>query len=195
MRFLPDKFVKKTTITQKLREEISNYAFSLEKKDISYLEIGCDTCTTIISIEDSFTKILGIDNDAKRIEESKIQIEKAGIENQKINLILGTSNDIPQDSYDLILIDANHSYESVKIDYRNVIKSNLLDNFVVFFHDYGLLDAGVKKFIKETFFENEIKFCGMKDEWNPLGSKVDDWESVYIIHNSANLHRLREKFQ
>lgn len=184
MRALPDKFVKKTTITQKLREEISNSTSFFKKEEISYLEIGCDICMTILSLEDSFTRILGVDIDPERINESKRQIEKFGVKEGKITLLLGSSDDIPKDYYDVVLIDANHNYEYVKRDYENVLRSNMSNKFVVFFHDYGLSNAGVKKFVKDTFKENEIKFCGVKDEWNPFGSPIDDWEAVYVIHDS-----------
>ena len=174
---LPDKLLRKATITHALRSCISSHG-----EDKTYLEIGCDICLTVVSLKDDFKKLTAIDNDPERIEGSKNTIEKYCNDDDKakINLIYGTSSDVPLDTYDVVLIDAAHDYDNVKRDFENVLSLNKSSNFVVYFHDYGLVKAGVKKFISERFNIGEIEFCGLEKDWNPGGGPIDDWEAVCI---------------
>lgn len=181
----PDKLIRKTTITNTLRNEIMTLPKSILKSEsLSYLEIGCDICHTVLSIHNAYEKILAVDIDPKRIEQAKLNIsqdENSEVCERKITLLNGTSNDILLDKYDVVLIDAAHDYNSVENDFKNVLERNLAETYVVFFHDYGLLQGGVKNFLLDNFEEKKIFLCGMKSDWNPLGSPINDWEAAYIV--------------
>jgi len=69
---IPDKLAYKTTITNKLREEISLSASRfLNLKEASYLEIGFDKGLTMISLNEHFTKLVGIGIDPNRVSIAK----------------------------------------------------------------------------------------------------------------------------
>lgn len=185
MNAYPDKFTRKATITQKLRDEIAKLPVLLEKESTAtYLEIGCDLCYTVMSLKDNFVSLTGIDIDEERVAGSLKTIDDARLdltEQKKFNIILGTSKDIPLASYDVVLIDASHKYTDVKSDFENVIKLNTSKKYCIIFHDFGLVERDVKRFVTETFKTNEFHRCGTQHEWNPLGGPIDDWEAVFVI--------------
>ncbi len=168
----PDKLTYKTTITNDLRLDI----IEKSKPNFTFLEIGCDQGYTTLSLSEDFEKLYGYDIDQNRIDLANKN--KQNIKN--VSFICGTSVDIEDGIYNVILIDADHSYESVKKDLRNVLINNKIQNFSVFFHDYGLKNSGIHKFIHEYFDDNEIIKCGKQDNWNPLGSEIFDCEAVVI---------------
>jgi predicted O-methyltransferase YrrM len=177
----PDKLKYKTTITDKLRNEIPEISSLVLNRPLkSYLEIGCDLGFTIFSLHNSFEKLLGVDIDPNRIKKANDHLKELELES-KISFFLGTSDDLQENYYDVILIDAAHDYQNVMNDFDNICRKNLATNFVVFFHDYGLIDAGVKKFVTDKFEASNLNFCGMKEKWNPLGSIINDWEAVYVV--------------
>jgi len=170
-----DKFSYKTTVTEKFRLDVIEH---LKKyKNVNFLEIGCDIGLTALTLEPYFEKYTGIDIDAKRL----LSFSELSNGNKKINLIQGTSEDIPPAEYDFCFIDAVHTEEWVLKDVQNVFKFNKLKNFVLIFHDYGLSDKGVKKAVVKTFDKKDLNFIGEKEDWNPLGSSpTNDHEGVLI---------------
>ena len=171
---LPDKSTYKTTVTDKLRKDIRNVISSNECT--SYLEVGCDQGYTTLSVSKNLTRIVAIDIDKNRAEKCRQRL--SSLENCKVDVITGTSENIPIESYDIILIDADHTYDGVKKDYENVKAKNLSKRYFIVFHDYGLESGGVKKFVNETF--SDYKKIGLDKNWNPLGGHVNDFEAVVV---------------
>jgi len=70
----------------------------------------------------------------------------------------------PDKSFDLIYIDADHSYESVKQD-ANVAKVKLADNGIIVFNDYIQFDYlagvryGVVKAVNELIINDDWRVC------------------------------------
>lgn len=181
---LPDKLVYKTTVTEVLRKQICNLPKEiLARPDLTYLEIGFDIGLTMLSVKDNYSKLTGVDIDDKRVRKAQ-ELSKAYCtesDRSKLNFLLGNSANIPPEEYDVVLIDAGHDYDNVKRDFENLLEKNQSKNYIVFFHDYGLDHAGVKKFVHEKFDEKDLHFCGLQNDWNPHGGSISDWEAVYVV--------------
>lgn len=180
---IPDKFQYKTTITTKLRNDIVD---KLKKfKEPTYLEIGSDIGLTCFALNDFYKNCYAVDIDSNRHERSisiqKEIEEKSMTKLNNISRIYGDVSLIPDYEYNVVLIDGDHSYEGAKIDFETVLSKNTSKNFFVFFHDYGLVNAGVKAFVDEIIGSNKFKheLVGEEKDWNPIGtSPTNDWESV-----------------
>lgn len=171
---LPDKNKHKSTTTKKLRADIA----ALAAPGVVYLEVGHDVGYTLMSMAEHFEKCIGIDNNPARHEDAFSLRESMGVEN--VELICGTLEDTPQGEYEVVFIDADHSYEAVKRDWELVQQVNTAPKWKCIFHDYGLLASGIKRFIQETFSREQVTFLGQKEDWNPLGGEVNDWEAVMV---------------
>lgn len=168
----PDKSTYKTTITAKLRDLI----MTLGSSDKNYLELGCDVGYTVMSVAKSFKMCCGIDIDNSRIEVAR----KHSLKN--CEFVTGTAASIVKDRWDVVLIDADHSYESVKSDFETVISRLTPGITVIIFHDYGLVAAGVKKFVTELEAVNvKFEFVGEQEAWNPLGGAIAGPEAAMMI--------------
>jgi len=183
---IPDKFTYKTTITNKLRNEISEKLRSI--KDPIYLEVGSDKCLTCFALNKDYKKCYAVDIDESRhkvsydIQEKIENITKEKIEN--IERVHGTIDAIDSLEYDVVLIDGDHSYEGVKKDFETLIQKNTSKLYYVFFHDYGLVLGGVKKYVDEIIEKDKFEYfyAGEEKDWNPIGtSPTNDWESVCLI--------------
>jgi hypothetical protein len=77
----------------------------------------------------------------------------------------------PDKSFDLIYIDADHSYEAVKED-TNVAKAKLADNGFIVFNDYIMFDHlngmpyGVVQAVNELIVSEDWRVCGFSLEKN-----------------------------
>ncbi len=178
----PDKFLYKTTITNTLRNDIIS---KLKKFKLPrYLEIGSDIGLTYFSLNSFYHECFAVDIDDNRHGKSiEIQrdFEKRGIKFNPINRIYGDVLSVENNNYDVVLIDGDHSYAGAKLDFETILSKNESENFFVFFHDYGLVNAGVKKFVDEIIESNlfSFEYAGEEKDWNPLGSSpTNDWESV-----------------
>lgn len=176
--FIPDKHTYKTTITNLLRQQIIEIANgNVLSTPQTWFEIGCDVCYTTETLEPYFHRLIALDIDQKRID-----IAKNRIKSNKIEYIVGTSNDIPKGDYDVVLIDANHEYDFVINDFENVLKMNTLKQYGIIFHDYGLKASGVKQAVQDIVskFKFESKLLGEEKDWNPLGGTTFDYEAIML---------------
>lgn len=196
---IPDKHTYKPTITQTLRNQIisltnsflcrpdwqacqmSNTSYFLESTcaNLSFLEIGCDIGYTTEFVAQYFKQIYALD-----IDQNKITIAKQRIKHNNVDFIVGTSNDLQKQNYDVVLIDAAHDMKNVITDFENVCKNNLSTKFIMFFHDFGL---DVKHEVKEAVqflagkYQLFYKVCGEQDNWNPKGLSTNDYEAAYML--------------
>ena len=173
MKSFPDKNARKETTTMRLRRDIAA-ALQLYESS-SFLEIGSASGFTILSIAEYFSNGVGLEINEERLEVARF----FGRNTYNVTFKSTTSEDI-DDHYDVVFIDACHDYENVKNDLMNTLLNNTAKIFTIFFHDYGLVDSGVKKCVLEFFNEDEITQSGEYRDWNPLGGPVNDCEAVQI---------------
>ncbi|MBT7915281.1 class I SAM-dependent methyltransferase [Candidatus Bathyarchaeota archaeon] len=183
---LPSKKSYRTSITNKLRDEIRAEAAHYDESASHFLEIGCDQGYTTLSICDAFSKVTACDIDARRIRccESNAQsaLEKHSV-GENITFVEATSKTIKSDHWDVVLIDALHTYKGVKTDFRQILQKNKAERFTVFFHDFWRLDFGVQRYIREIFKEDEFSFAGEPATWQPdrkITKKRSDYEAVFV---------------
>lgn len=187
---IPDKRTYKATITAELR----NFIMSLGNPDSShYLEIGADKGYTAVSVEPRYASLTLVENDFNKVGSLIDVIAESAGNTQKFDkyrVIPGCSDDIPNTGYDVILIDADHSYEGVSADLKNVFDKNTSLNFYIVLHDYGLVGAGVKRAVQHicelhstegwSNVEFDTTMCGVHKDWNPLGGETNDWEAICV---------------
>lgn len=92
---------------------------------------------------------------------------KEFIDSGVISFVKGRTQDIvnefKDESFDIILIDADHSYNGVISDIRNYISKCKKDGVLVF-HDYGCsMWTGVKQAAQEIEREGKISFVSQSD--------------------------------
>jgi len=180
---LPDKTKYKSTTTSKFRSELMALASGL--KTCTLLEVGHDRGYTTMSVNHAFTSVVALDiNPARHSFASQLK-EQQGAAAKNVTLFLHEIDGLAEGHYDVVFIDAHHSYESVKNDWNNLLKKNTAKKYTVVFHDYGLVLAGVKKFMLETFKPEDITFMGEQTDWNQLGGPIDDWEAARITIENA----------
>ena len=151
--------------------EMADLIFALKEYEIkkkisfkSFLEIGFSAGITNTTINKffNFDNIVGIDL-FKYIINSNVM--NANIVNKNLTLLCAntTSPETIKKAemlgpYDLIFIDADHSYDGVKKDFNNY-KSFLNNNGVIAFHDVANPDwPGVKKLFDEIIKSNKYEY-------------------------------------
>jgi len=188
---LPDKHTHKPTITNKLREDIVKLSKSSGKP--SYLEIGFDRGFTMASLSPHFVSMYGIDISQDRFNEATQLFQENKVKNAMI--FCGNSTRIPFNRYDVVLIDAAHDYDNVLFDTVNVLSKNISEKpFFIIYHDYGLVNAGVRKFC-DSFFKDFMVPVGEPTGWNPLGGLVDGPEAVACAFDAKMKKRYLDELQ
>jgi len=82
------------------------------------------------------------------------------IESGKIQMYRGNTKDLADNfedkSFDIVLIDADHSYEGISQDF-NLYKNKAKDDGFIVFHDYGdSMWTGIAKFCNEIVGQKEL---------------------------------------
>lgn len=174
---VPDKITHKATITNELRNQISNDGGS----DKVYLEIGVDVGYTLISLSPSFGTLYGIDINQHKLSVVKNNLQKFGV-NNVAGLHQGTIHNYEKFHADVVFHDASHTYDDVFQDITMILKLNLAQNFILYVHDYGLKGAGVKRAVHQHF-GNNVELCGMESGWG--WGRDEGYEAVKIIVNNS----------
>lgn len=147
-----------------------------------YVELGLYHCELFNKLEPYVDEMIGIDisND----------FGKYMIKSPKAKFICTTtnefikSNELKNKKIDLLFIDANHSYKSVKTDFENYYK-HVSDQGIILLHD------GYPKNKKYT--SNGYCGDGYKAIWE-LTKKMKNYELVTIpIHPGLTICRKRKK--
>ena len=183
-------------------KQIADAVLELLKYDINtYAEIGIFKGGTHILIDNLLKlknpdlKSIGIDIQDDRLTEDI---------KPYINLNIGTSSDFKGQAFDLVFIDADHSYEGISTDYYNLGRYAKM----VMFHDinddrcpgvvkfWNEIKEGkkYKEFKYQTNNENVhgigILFNNIKDEKYPLIRHLSSYESaIHILETGVIMSR------
>ena len=182
----PKKDTYDQTISDQLRKDL--FKFSTGFKKASYLEIGFDKGFTMATLSPYFKSMYGVDISRDCFNEANKLFSQNKIKNAM--LFCGDSGRVPFNRYDVILVDADKSYESVLLDTFNVLTKNFNDNpFLIIYNGYSIIGAGIKKFCDEFF----------QDFMVPVGDKgAEEPEAVACAFDSEMkkkyLKLLEEKF-
>jgi cyclopropane fatty-acyl-phospholipid synthase-like methyltransferase len=174
---IPDKMVFKSTTTLELR------AFLRELGDPgkTLLEIGCNVGFTTLTVASEFGHIVAVDISRPHLDRARENLRG----HRHVEFVRGTSARVPTGAYDVVFIDAMHTYEAVRRDFFNVARRNTLSEYDVVFHDYGLPDDGVRRFVAETFSDFEL--VGAHDGWNPTGAGTAGPEAAWVRVRASDL--------
>lgn len=142
--------------------ELADFIFALKKHEINnnfriknFLDVGFSSGqnNSVLNKFFNFENIVALDNFSSHINTDALF---ANLQHKNLTLAIGDSTssriiDIVNKlgNYDLIFIDANHTYEYVKKDFEN-FKPFLEKGGVIGFHDVDCPDwKGINKFWKE----------------------------------------------
>ena len=142
--------------------ELADFIFALKKHEVdndfkiqSFLEVGFSAGqnNSLLNKFFNFDNIVGLDNFSSHINTGALH---ANLRHKNLTLAIGDSTSkriidlvSKMGKYDLIFIDANHTYEYVKKDFEN-FKPFLEKGGVIGFHDVDCPDwRGINKFWKE----------------------------------------------
>lgn len=180
---IPDKSTYKSTITNELREYIVK--LGSEFACPTFLEIGCCVGYTTAYMVRHFDFVVAVDINEEKVSQTIESIKKYSPEFlHRSTVMKATSDTIPEDLYDVVLLDASHMRDDVKRDVNNVLKKNLSKKFYIVFHDYGLKITTGKKGVKEyvdEFWSGKFVKCGEEKDWNLKGAPTYDWEAACVL--------------
>ena len=117
---------------------------------------------------------------------------KIFIDSEKIKMYKGNTNEMANKfldkSFDVILIDADHSYGGISQDF-NLYQNKIKNSGLIVFHDYGdSMWTGIKQFADEMVSQNKIKMTG-KAERIAVFEKIIKQPKAKII-----ISRFKEDF-
>ena len=190
---LPSKKTYRTSITEKLRDQIREEAALYD--DPRFLELGCDQGYTSLTVCDAYSQVVALDISKERIKLARANAERHG-SGENVEFRVETSTKMGEDHFDVVLIDALHTYEGVREDFAQVLHKNTAKLYTVFFHDYWRLDFGVHRYINQVFRDNEFDFVGESATWQPdqeITQKRQDSEAVRVRLNPVLIKSALER--
>jgi protein-L-isoaspartate O-methyltransferase len=135
LTLVPDKLEFKNTTSKKFKRDMFNF-FNEEKfKNLACLEIGCAAGHTTLILSRLFKNVYAIDN--KHSEIANQFCKKNGSNNIEFFNTDVYIDGLPDIEADVILIDAVHTYEAVKMDITNSLKLKSAGKKYFIFDDTG----------------------------------------------------------
>lgn len=168
-----------TSMRESLRECLQQY------KQPVYLEVGAGHGFTIVALSEYYTNAHAVEPDRGRINDLN-NLAAANDCTDKITPNQCVFDELEQAHWDVVFIDADHSFEACARDLSSAMRLNTANEFHIVLHDYGLVNGGVRHAVEQFLSKNDNIVdhgkCGQLDcTWNKFGSSsVDDVEGYFI---------------
>lgn len=161
LSIIPDKFVSRGTTSKKFKTDLYNFFNKEEFKKFKCAELGIFNGDSTLLLCNLFTYVIGIEHCQKQIDITTNFLKRNNIQNFDI-----IQHDLYRQKFpyvgqiDVFMIDAVHTYECVKMDTLNCIKSkkesSTEDKKLYFIYDdYGAF-PDVKKAIDDLISSNVL---------------------------------------
>ena len=185
---IPDKDVHGTTTTHKMKKDIIDFFSDSKFSDVTALEIGTHMGHTTRVFSELFKKVITINKNP--IDENYICGDIDNIEYIQMNSYQQEGWPVWDDGWidaSVIMIDAAHTYDAVKLDIRNTLRLLYEGEKYVIFDDYGQDKMnGVKQAVDEAVWLNHmevVKHIGLEPNTTFGNLTFDDYEGVICLIN------------
>lgn len=162
---VPEKYRYRNTTSKKFKLDIYNFFNKSEFKELSCMEIGCDKGHTTLILSKLFKQVYAI-NDTDTSDAQKF-CNSNGSSNVEFFLQDVYKYGLPDVVVDVIMIDAVHTYEAVKMDIENSLKLRSNNKKYLIFDDTGIC-PDVLKIVKEKCDLNILQLI------TPIGCRPGD---------------------
>lgn len=162
---VPEKYQYRNTTSKKFKLDLYNFFNKSEFKELNCMEVGCAKGHTTFILSKLFKKVYAIND----IDTSDAQ--KFCNSNESFNVEFFSQDvykyGLPDAHVDVIMIDAVHTYDAVKIDIENSFKLRSNNKKYLIFDDTGIC-PDVLKIVKEKCEQNILQLI------TPIGCKPGD---------------------
>ena len=182
-----DKREEKNTISHQFKKDfIDLFEDDKWKKEGSILEVSCFKGYTTNVLSNLFEKVYAVDIQGGWLKTAKeYNKDKSNIEYFSTNVYNATGWDsLPE--VDVIFIDCEHTYGSVKSDIKNAVKHIKGNSGLIILDDYGRYGV-VRDAVNDTLTKNKqltfLKWMGEPEGSDCRPGKVlSDWEGVVLSY-------------
>jgi len=154
LTLVPEKHEWRNTTSKKFKRDLFNFFNKPEFKELSYLEIGCAKGHTLFIMSKLFNIVHGINESS--INDAFTFCTNNGSSNINLHIQDVYINGLPNIEADVIMIDAVHTYEAVKIDIKNTLSLKSKNKKYLIFDDTGI-EPPVLNAVKEYCDNNILK--------------------------------------
>lgn len=143
---------------------MSSYVIASVAKSVSCVDIWSDTQEHLVHDKQQADIYKSLLPQLPNMYDEFIKNCEVFIKNKKIIMYRGNTHDMSSKfndgEFDLILIDADHSYEGVQKDFE-LYNHKIHKNGLIVFHDYGdSMWTGIKQFCDMLFLQKKITYIG-----------------------------------
>lgn len=146
LKLVPEKLEWKNTTSKKFKKDVYEFFNKPEFKELSCVEIGCARGHTTLILSNLFKKVYAINYDCTK-EASKFCNDNGSFNIDFFNQDV-YSKGLPDVEADVIMIDAVHTYNAVKIDITNSLKLKSKGKKHLIFDDTGI-EPSLLKLVNE----------------------------------------------
>jgi hypothetical protein len=183
---IPDKDVHGTTTSHKMKKDIIDFFSDSKFSDATVLEIGTHMGHTTRILSELFKKVITINKNP--VDENYICSDIDNIEYIQMNSYQQQGWPVWDNGWidaSVIMIDAAHSYDAVKMDIRNTLRLLYDGEKYVIFDDYGQHKmGGVKQAVDEAVWLGNmeiVKYIGVEPNTTFGNLTFEDYEGVICL--------------
>lgn len=162
---VPEKHQYRNTTSKKFKLDLYNFFDKPEFKELSCMEIGCAKGHTTLILSKLFKQVYAInDRDTSEAQKFCNSNESCNVEFFSQDVY---KYGLPDAVVDVIMIDAIHTYEAVKMDIENSLKLRSKNKKYLIFDDTGI-SPEVLNIVKEKCDQNILQLI------TPIGCTPGD---------------------